>query len=154
VVADPVVEPHIAQRLEHRDPVGGARRPEDAAAGEPAGRDHLADGRGHATAGAHPLRHIADPRPVLEPALRHVEQLDRAREQRDQAQHRTDEGGFAGTVRAQDGDDLARLDPQRDVPQDLAAAVGDRSVADPDDAHEVHPRAEVRASRLLRMIEK
>ena len=91
-----------------RGPRPGRPRPggrQHAAPGQPAGGDHLADGRRHAAAGADPLRHVADPGPLPEPALRHAEQLDLA-------------GRLSGTSPS-----TARISV--DLPEPLAPRIGD-----------------------------
>ena len=102
-VAGPVGEADRGQRVARPRPgrraPGGRRKP---APGQPAGGDHLADGGRHAAAGAEPLRHVADARPLPEPAQRRAEQLDLAGGQRDQAEHGADQRGLAGAVGAED----------------------------------------------------
>jgi hypothetical protein len=48
----------------------------------------------------------------------------------DEPGHAVEEGGLAGAVRAEERDDLALVDLERDVPQDLEIAVGDREPLD------------------------
>ena len=110
-VVDPVQQADIGERVAYGRAVGRARGPEDSAPGQPARGHHLADGGRHAAAGAQPLRHVADPGPVLEAAQVGAEQLDVAAARRHQAEHGADQGRLAGAVGAEDRDHLARPAP-------------------------------------------
>ena len=64
------------------------------------------------------------------PSMRRAVEADRARPRRREAGDHVEQRGLAGTVRADEPDDLARLDPEADGVEGDDTAEGDRDVLD------------------------
>jgi hypothetical protein len=152
-VGGAVEEADVGERGGDRGPVGAAGRPQEAAPGQPAGGDHLADGGRHAAAGAEALGDVPDAPPLPEPPQRRAEQPDLAGAHRQQPEDGLDQRGLAGPVGAEDRDHLAGLDPQRDGAQNGPAVVRDDQPGGVHGCH-VHPSAARRTVRLVRITDR
>src|SRR5207245_1418754 len=119
------LEPHLGEALGGEAMLAPTRGLERAQARERAHEDDLEHGEGKDRVEGLPLRHVARGARAPVEAV-----LDAPGEDGEEPEHPAEKRGLAGAVRAEEGAELALLDPEGDALQDRAAVVAEGDVVE------------------------